>query len=163
VSLRERWREKDGSIGYLSWLNLTFGQGSPSLLPSPSPSLVPFSLNSVNQKSWYHEPPGGSWQAGPLRANVAKPITLKPRVNISKLMEVILFIDVWFFLQKFHTWIVCQWFHYVNFAFSQQNYLAIILSVISPSKLYFFLTIYLAFFVNFYILANVFWGWYRSA
>ncbi len=43
------------SIGNLSWLNLTFGQGSPSLLPfpslsycfSPSPSLVPFPLTSL--------------------------------------------------------------------------------------------------------------------
>ncbi len=30
-----REREKDGSIGNLSWLNLTFGQGSTSLLPFP--------------------------------------------------------------------------------------------------------------------------------
>jgi hypothetical protein len=44
------------SIGILSWLNLTFGQGSPSLLPfpphqtlyfSPSPRLVPFPSPSL--------------------------------------------------------------------------------------------------------------------
>jgi len=29
---------KGENIGNLSWLNLTFGQGSPSLAPSPSPS-----------------------------------------------------------------------------------------------------------------------------
>ncbi len=32
------------SIGILSWLNLTFGHPSTSLVPSPSPSLVPFPL-----------------------------------------------------------------------------------------------------------------------
>jgi hypothetical protein len=57
--------QANGSIGNLSWLNLTIGQGSPSLIPFPlsqlsafhphltyslfpSPGLEPFPLNSVN-------------------------------------------------------------------------------------------------------------------
>ncbi len=56
----------NGSIGNLSWLNLTSGQGSPSLLPFSSHLTWCFLLHLayslsphlVNQKL------GGSWQAG---------------------------------------------------------------------------------------------------
>ncbi len=47
---RERERERRERERNILWLNLTFGQGSPSCYLSPSPSLVPFPLNSVNQK-----------------------------------------------------------------------------------------------------------------
>ncbi len=62
------WTTSVQSIGKLSWLNLTFGQGSPSLLPFPLTKLSAF---HPHQAYCLSPSPSYSLLANVVRANVA--------------------------------------------------------------------------------------------